>query len=136
MQRTLCLLAVAFAASVASAQHADINPYVDEGQIALAYYNYDNVTVTPTSVFAGRFDSFYAVNDPGFSTEASGSGMPGNTALGWDFLPMTNDGYTSALLYWDGLGDEPDFGPAPTDLYSITLFGRDGPVPALSLIHI
>jgi hypothetical protein len=38
--------------------------------------------------------------------------LPTNTNINWDFLPMTVNGYTSNLLYWDGQGAV-SFGPVP-----------------------
>jgi hypothetical protein len=38
--------------------------------------------------------------------------LPTNTNIYWDFLPMTVNGYTSNLLYWDGQGAV-NFGPVP-----------------------
>jgi hypothetical protein len=81
------------------------------------------------------------VNNPGFGAFAAGSpsmpagsqALPGNSALGWDFLPMEIDSLTANLFYWDGLGsngdhglsvDDVDFGPLLGSSYSITLFDK------------
>jgi hypothetical protein len=48
--------------------------------------------------------------------------LPTNTNLFWDFLPMTVNGYTSNLLYWDGQGAV-NFGavPIPSGATDVTI---------------
>ena len=82
-----------------------------------------------------RFDSSYTENNPGFTAFSGPAALPGDSNLGWDFLPLTVDsgphaGYRSNLLYWDGVGSTPTFGPTPTSDYEMTIFGRTGPATA------
>jgi hypothetical protein len=79
---------------------------------------------------SGRFNQFYSVNNPGFTALSTGATLPGGKSLSWDFLPMTAMGYTSTLLYWDGLGDTANFGATPTPDYSLSLFGGNGSASA------
>ncbi|MEO0530723.1 MAG: hypothetical protein AAF266_09140 [Planctomycetota bacterium] len=118
-----------------SAQHVDVLVWDEGGKVGVGLYDYDNVMATQTRVHLARFDSFYSVNNPGFTAFAGNDAVPGNAELSFDFLPMTIDsgphaGYRSNLLYWDGLGETPTFGPTPTDAYEFTFFGETGPVVA------
>jgi hypothetical protein len=56
--------------------------------------------------------SFLSLRDPPPGTQA----LPPATNIYWDFLPMTANGYTSNLLYWNGQGTtlaDVRFGPVP-----------------------
>jgi hypothetical protein len=56
--------------------------------------------------------SFLSLATPPTGTQS----LPPQTEIYWDFLPMTTGGYTSNLLYWDGVGtteDDVEFGPVP-----------------------
>lgn len=46
------------------------------------------------------------------SAPAGTQALPPLASIYWDFLPMSTDGYTSNLLYWNGQGSV-DFGPVP-----------------------
>ena len=116
----------------AGAQHVDILVWDNGGKIGVGQYDYDNLLATETRVHLARFDSFYSVNNPGFTAFAGPDALPGNADLTWEFLPMTVDsgphaGHASTLLYWDGDGPTPEFGPTPTADYEFSLFGQDGP---------
>lgn len=122
-----CLLS----AGLARAQHVDILLWDDGGQIGVGQFDYDSLTTTVTRVHLARFDSFYSVNQPGFSALPGSDALPGGKDLEWDFLPMTIDtgphaGYESTLLYWDGVGSTPEFGPTPTGDYEFSLYGQNG----------
>ena len=116
---------------LAGAQHIDILLWDDGGQIGVGQFDYDSLTATETRVHLARFDSFYSVNDPGFTALTGSDALPGGKDLEWDFLPMTVDagphaGYESTLLYWDGVGPTPEFGPTPTGDYEFSLYGLNG----------
>jgi hypothetical protein len=131
MLRTFIVtLAVLALHSAALAQHSDIYPYNDTGQVGVAQYSYEQSAILPSRVFDGRFDSFYSVNNPGFTALSTGATLPGGKALSWDFLPMTALGYTSTLLYWDGQGEMANFGATPTPDYSLSLYGGNGSASA------
>lgn len=122
-------------ASIAGAQHVDILLWDDDGQIGVGQYDYDNLIASETRVHLARFDAFYSVNNPGFTAFPGPDALPGNANLEWDFLPMTVDsgphtGYESTLLYWDGIGVTPEFGPTPTGGYEFSLFGLNNPAKA------
>jgi len=121
--------------AAAAAQHIDVLVWDEGGKVGVGLYDYDNLIATESRVHLGRFDSFYSVNDPGFTAFAGANALPGGARLRFDFLPMTVDdgphaGYESTLLYWDGAGSAPRFGPTPTDEYEFTFFGETGPASA------
>jgi hypothetical protein len=131
MLRTFIVtLAVLALGSAALAQHSDIYPFNDTGQVGVAQYSYEQSAILPSRVFGGRFDSFYSVNNPGFTALSTGATLPGGKALSWDFLPITALGYTSTLLYWDGQGETANFGATPTPDYSLSLYGGNGSAAA------
>lgn len=118
-----------------AAQHVDVLVWDEGGKVGVGLYDYDNLIATETRVHLARFDSFYSVNNPGFTAFAGADAVPGNAELSFDFLPMTVDAgphaeYESTLLYWDGEGSVPEFGPTPTDEYEFTFFGEAGPATA------
>jgi hypothetical protein len=126
-----------FWATTAFAQHHDILVQ-DVGQrLATGAADFDGGNMQlGARVFTAFFDSFYAVDNPGFNSIGAGSGslpagssaLPGNSDLMWDFLPMKVDGYESNLLYWNGAGtvtSDVAFGAAPGPTYSLTLFGKN-----------
>lgn len=130
MSRVL-LIALLATTAPAAAQHADVLVFDAGSKLGVGRYDFATQTAVERRVHVGRFDSIYSVNDPGFTTAAGVSLPPPRADVLWDFLPMTIDsGYRSTLLYWDGLGDEPLFGPTPTPDYELSLFGRDGPAAA------
>ncbi|WP_197526444.1 hypothetical protein [Botrimarina colliarenosi] len=117
------------------AQHSDLLAFDSGGKVGVGEFNFDTLTASEKRVFPGRLDSFYSVNSPGFTSRSGPTALPGDTDLDWDFLPMTvdsglHDGYASTLLYWDGVGADPLFGPTPTDDYRFSLFGKDGAAAA------
>lgn len=129
------LIAVAVTTMPADAQHLDILAFDAAGQVGVGEFSFDTLMETEKRVFPARLDSFYSVNNPGFTSRPGPTALPGNTNMEWDFLPMTVDsglhaGYVSTLLYWDGLSDEPIFGPTPTDDYRFSLFGKNGTAAA------
>lgn len=113
-----CLLAATGAAALG--QDVDILISNEDGVLTVAG---NALSPGEGRTYIPRFNSFYSVNDPGF--RASPGDLPNNGALEWDFLPMTIDGLTSNLLYWDGQGGVPSFGSTPTAEYSLALFGRN-----------
>ncbi|QDT68491.1 hypothetical protein MalM25_14140 [Planctomycetes bacterium MalM25] len=132
-RRSLAILLMTTA--TVSAQHVDVLVWDEGGKVGVGLYDYDNLIATETRVHLARFDSLYSVNNPGFTAFAGPDAVPGNAELRWDFLPMTVDdgshaGYESTLLYWDGEGAVPEFGPTPTDAYEFSLFGEGGPATA------
>lgn len=118
--------------AAARAQHGDVLVWNNAGSVGVGVFDFDSGASSEQRVHVGRFDDFYSVNNPGFAAFAGPDALPGNADLGWDFLPMTVDsgphaGFASTLLYWDGLGEEPTFGPTPTPEYQFSIFGRNGP---------
>ncbi|MEM9656884.1 MAG: hypothetical protein AAF961_00850 [Planctomycetota bacterium] len=130
------MLVVAAALSdSAKGQHVDVLVYDAGGSVGVGLFDFDSGASDERRVHIGRFDPIYAVNNPGFTSFAGSNALPGGVDLKWDFLPMTVDlgpheGYESTLLHWDGQGDEPVFGPTPTDEYEFSLFGQNGPAVA------
>lgn len=118
-----------------SAQHVDVLVWDQDGTVGVGQYDYDNAVASEQRVHIARLDSFYSVNNPGFTSFSGPEALPGNADLKWDFLPMTVDsgthsGYQSNLLYWDGVGSEPNFGPTSTEDYELTLYGKNAPATA------
>ena len=116
-------------------QHVDILVFDAGGRVGVGEYDYDNGVASEQLVHLGRFTNQYAVNNPGFTAFSGPDSLPGSAALGWDFLPLTVDsgphaGYRSNLLYWDGVGSTPTFGPTPASDYELTMFGRNNPATA------
>lgn len=117
------------------AQHVDVLVFDDGGKVGVGEFNFENPGISDKRVHLAGFDGLYSVNNPGFVAFAGPDSLPGNQDLRWDFLPMTVDsgphaGYRSTLLYWDGTGGSPAFGPTLTDDYEFSLFGRDAPATA------
>ncbi len=92
-------------------------------------------------VFSGEFPIEWATNSPGYGAFGTGSpnlpvgsqAPPASTALNWDFLPMTIDGLSQNLFYWNGLRsdgqpgttpDDVDFGPLPGPDYMLSEFDK------------
>lgn len=133
MNRTTQLVACCLWLSVSPllAQHVDILLYDDDGKIGVGEFNFDTFMASERRVHLARFDSFYSVDNPGFTSQAGSDSLPGNQDLTWSFLPMTVDsgphaGYRSTMLYWDGTGGSPSFGPTTTDQYEFSLNGLHG----------
>jgi hypothetical protein len=70
-----------------------------------------------------------AIDVPSFLSLAAGpqdtQPLPQGADLRFDLLPMTIDGVTSNLFYWDGQGSTPEdvqFGPVPQTGITLTLF--------------
>jgi hypothetical protein len=83
------------------------------------------------STLAWDSPSFISLSTPPAGTEA----LPPLTDVDWDFLPMTNQGVTSNLLYWDGQGSGPadvEFGSVPQTGVTMTLYGRNFEPAAVS----
>jgi hypothetical protein len=69
------------------------------------------------------------------SLPAGSQALPGNSGLGWDFVPMTIAPFQSNLFYWNGLEsdnvpgltqNDVMFGALPGANYSLTLFDKSG----------
>ena len=129
----VALAAVASLSSLAFAQHADIMVQDLDDRLTLGTADYlanngQGAWVLGNRTFADDFDSNFDVNDPGWTIFGAGNsnlppgseGLPANTDLDYDFLPMKIDGYTSNFMYWDGSGSV-DFGATPTSNYSFGL---------------
>lgn len=120
----------------ASAQHFDVLVQVVDGRLATGSADvFSDEWSLGRQVYSYEFDSDYAVTDPGFNTltatspsmPAGASALPGNSPLGWDFLPMKIDGSLANLFYWNGAGsseEEVDFGALPGPDYKFELYGR------------
>ena len=119
----LCLLA----GGTARAQHVGFLMWDAGGTIGVGEYDHDNDATSDRRVQISRFDDLYAVNTTCFNAFAGGNALPGGEDLTWDFLPMTVDtgasaGYRSTILYWDGQGATPEFGPTVTGNYEFSIF--------------
>ena len=136
----MLLFGVAMVACVgqcADAQHADVLVQAVDGRLATGSADFDSGEWTlGRRVYPSEFGSIYSVNDPGFnaltvgspSMPAGATELPGNTSLGWDFLPMKIDDSLANLFYWDGLGSteqDIDFGDLPGLDYRLELYGRN-----------
>jgi hypothetical protein len=128
----------------ARAQHIDVLVQQQNGMLITGNANFDGSTwTTGRRVFSGEFDGDFAVNSPGYNALAAGSpslpagaqALPGNSALSWDFLPMTIAPRVANLFYWNGLesdglpGITPSdvqFGGLPGSSYSLSLFDQSG----------
>lgn len=112
------------------AQHAgDIFTQNVSGRLTTGSAGIDDGMVTMGArVYAGVFDSSFAVDDPGWNSLSVGSAsmpadaqaLPPNSDLEWDFLPMKIDGTVANLFYWDGAGDIA-FGALPVAGYEFGL---------------
>jgi hypothetical protein len=129
-------------AELSNAQHADVLVQSVGGRLTTGSADFDSGRWTlGRRVYSGEFDDDFAVNNPGFNALAAGSpalppgsqALPGDNALGWDFLAMMIDQSQSNLFYWDGLesdgvsGITPDdvrFGAVPVPEYSLSLFDK------------
>ena len=130
---TMLLLAPA----VTCAQHADVLLQDVDGRLVSGSADFTSGQWTlGKRVYSGEFDSFHSTNNPGFNSLAAsspsmpaGSGaLPGNRALGWDFLPMKIDGALANLFYWDGVGSSAasvNFGALPGPEYRLEIYGRN-----------
>jgi hypothetical protein len=142
---TMCaVLPVVAGPGTARAQHLDVLVQQQNGTLITGNANFDGSTwTTGRRVFAGEFDGDFAVNSPGYNALAAGSpslpagaqALPGNSALSWDFLPMTIAPRVANLFYWNGLesdglpGISPgdvQFGLLPGPSYSLSLFDQSG----------
>jgi hypothetical protein len=106
-------------------------------KIAVGAVDESGATLTPgVRVFEAILTPDSSVNDPGFNAIGATTGtvppgfdaLPGDADLFWDFLPMKIGEVTSSLMYWNGAGTTPtdvSFGMAPSDEYSLSLFGQD-----------
>jgi hypothetical protein len=145
---TLVSMAVATSAGsgIARAQHLDVLTQQRNGQLVTGTGNFDTDTWTiGERVFHRDLGPAPATNptllqnnNPGFNSIGDGSpDMPvgaqallPSAVLSWDFLPMTINGRSQNLFYWncqdtDGVpGFTPadvQFGPIPTPDYRLTL---------------
>lgn len=95
-------------ASSALAQHADVRPYVENGQIKTGGFN------DATSDFAPGLRAFgydfgedpsqpYFTQDPGFNA-ASSSGLPSASQLIFNIVGSATLGLPANLSYWNGVG--------------------------------
>ena len=136
MTTLLSLAALVGMTRHASAQEFDVLVQVVDGRLATGSADvFSDEWSLGRRVYSYEFDSDYAVTDPGFNTliaaspsmPAGASALPGNSPLGWDFLPMKIDGALSNLFYWDGAGSSEqdiDFGELPGPDYRFELYGR------------
>ena len=113
------------------AQHVDILVFDLDGKVGVGQYNFDTFQADERRVHLARFGSSYVLNSPGFTSVIGIDPMPGNQDLTWEFLPLTVDsgvhtGYRSTLLYWDGTGEAPEFGPTGSSDYKFWISGTYG----------
>jgi hypothetical protein len=76
------------------------------------------------STLAWDSPSFISLSTAPVGTEP----LPPQTDVEWDFLPMSTNGVTSNLLYWDGQGStaaDVEFGLVPQTGVTMSLFGRN-----------
>jgi hypothetical protein len=135
--RTLVVAATGWllAGNLALAQHADILIWDEDGKVGVGEYDYENGIPSGSRVHLSRFDDLYTIDSPGFTSFSGGDALPGGNALTWDFLPMTVDagvhaGYRSTVLYWNGQGATPNFGPTITDDYEFSIYSVVGSASA------
>ena len=95
----------------ASAQHADVRPYVAASQIVTGAH--DDATGQDIAVVRAYGYDFgedaadpYFIGDPGFNAEA-GSGLTPGSQLRFNVL--------GDLVYWNGTTPSPSFGATPAD---------------------
>lgn len=122
--------------SPAMAQHVDILVFDSDGKIGVGEFNFDTFQANEKRVHLARFSTAYVVNSPGFTSPLSLDSLPGNQSLTWDFLPLTVDsgphaGLRSTLLYWNGTGASPEFGPTATNDYEFWISGNYGSAKTL-----
>jgi hypothetical protein len=136
-----CAAALSMAGSrVVRAQHLDVLTQQINGQLVTGTGDFDSDRwALGRRVFHRDFGSTFAINNPGFNSIGAGSpdlpagaqALPSKMELSWDFLPMTIDGTTQNLFYWngqdtDGLpGLTPNdvaFGILPAPGYTLSLF--------------
>jgi hypothetical protein len=109
--------------ATASAQHADIRPYVYNDRIhTAAFVDATSVELPNVRVFGYEFgedaDEPYFAQDPGFNA-ASGSGLPVGSQLLLNIVGADSLGLPANLSFWDGAGAV-NFAPPPAD-ESLTL---------------
>lgn len=97
-------------------------------------------------VFSGILQSNFRTSNPGFNSVLSGdpllpngvNGLPGQTDIHFDLLPIFEEEFTSTRMYWDGVSPEVDFIDPPSnvtwtllddDFEAITADGGDQLVP-------
>lgn len=95
-------------ATVALAQHADIRPFVENGQLKTSgFIDSTSTTIPGLRVFGYDFGEFlddpYFTQDPGFNA-AAGSGMPAGSLLSFIVPDAGSFGLPSNLSYWNGTG--------------------------------
>jgi hypothetical protein len=121
-------------ANIASAQHFDVQVQSVSNKLTTGTGDFDDNSFTlGLRVWSRYFPTGFAANNPGFNAIGTTTGtpppgsdaLPGGADLVWDFLPMKVSGYASNLLYWNGVGSTPSFGPTPTADYSLSLFGKN-----------
>ena len=134
--RWALLVALATSPAAVQAQHSDILLQVVDGRIASGAADWNSGSwMLGQRVFSDEFNSQHVTSDPGFNALAANSGsmpagataLPGNRALGWDFLPMKVDGALSNCFYWNGQGGAEtavDFGSLPGPNYRLEIYGE------------
>lgn len=145
----LTLLVVVFLAGpgISRAQHIDVLIEQANGKLVTGSANFDTQEWTiGARVYNRDFDGDFSINNPGFNSLASNTSgfpadaqpLPGNTELSWDFLPMTIDGISQNLFYWNGQesdgvpGFQPSdvhFGALPGLGYTLSLYGKPPGAP-------
>lgn len=107
--------------SAAHAHNGAILVQADEGRLVTGL---DSVITGMRTIgdraFSLQFPGSLANDVPAFSSlgtpPAGSETLPVGGNLYWDFLPMTHEGMTSNLFYWDGLGtttEDVEFGAVP-----------------------
>ncbi len=133
--KKIALAFVLLSAAPAWGQHVDILVFDSGGKIGVGEYDFFALTSSEKRVHLARFNEEYTVDSPGFTAPTGPDSLPGNQELTWEFLPLTVDsgphaGYRSTLLYWDGAGESPEFGPTATDDYEFSISGFYGSAAA------
>lgn len=122
---------LSFVSVTALAQHADIRPYVDGGQIQTAGFDDATSSVLPAMrVFGYDFGEDPAqpffTQDPGFNA-AAGSGLSAGSQLLFNILGASSLGLPANLSYWNGTGNV-QFGAAPANETLTLNFGSQSRV--------
>ena len=96
----------------AAARHVDALLTVEGGQLRTGHFDFDtgSVICADVRVYPAEFDIFGTTDAPGFNALTGGNlpagfdALPGSTAVDFGGVPITVDGTTSNLWFWDGQG--------------------------------